>query len=93
VTLLGLTQRQLGPGLTGFEVMGQFALHLVDRHFPALRVPLWALFLPRLPDDIPSLRRADRLTRTYLAISEDGKRTIDGIAEAEARYHAVKLPK
>lgn len=41
VTLLGLTQRQLGPGLTGFEVMGQFALHLVDRHFPALRVPLW----------------------------------------------------
>ncbi len=41
VALLGLAQRHLGPGLTGFEVMGQFALQLVDRHFPALRVPLW----------------------------------------------------
>jgi FAD/FMN-containing dehydrogenase len=41
VALLGLAQRHLGAGLTGFEVMGQFALGLVDKHFPALRVPLW----------------------------------------------------
>jgi FAD/FMN-containing dehydrogenase len=41
VTLLGLAHQHLGAGLTGFEVMGQFALGLVDRHFPALRVPLW----------------------------------------------------
>ncbi len=41
VALLGLAQRHLGPGLTGFEVMGQFALSLVDKHFHALRVPLW----------------------------------------------------
>ena len=41
VALLGLSQRHLGAGLTGFEVMGQFALGLVDKHFPALRVPLW----------------------------------------------------
>jgi len=41
VGLLGLAQRQLGAGLTGFEVMGEFALSLVDKHFPALRVPLW----------------------------------------------------
>ena len=41
VALLGLAQRHLGPGLTGFEVMGQFALGLVDKHFPDLRVPLW----------------------------------------------------
>jgi FAD/FMN-containing dehydrogenase len=41
VALLGLSQRHLGSGLTGFEVMGQFALSLVDKHFPALRVPLW----------------------------------------------------
>jgi transcriptional regulator with XRE-family HTH domain len=59
----------------------------------ALRVPLWALFLPEIPTDLSSLRRADRLTATYLAIGEDGKRTLDGIAEAEARYHAIKLPK
>ena len=39
VTLLGLAHRHLGPGLTGFEVMGRFALSLVVKHFPALRVP------------------------------------------------------
>ena len=41
VTLLELAHRHLGAGLTGFEVMGQFALSLADRHFPQLRVPLW----------------------------------------------------
>ncbi|MET0541918.1 MAG: FAD-binding oxidoreductase [Variovorax sp.] len=39
VALLGLAHRQLGAGLTGFEVMGQFALSLVARHMPQLRVP------------------------------------------------------
>ena len=41
VDLLGLAHQRLGPGLTGFEVMGQFALSLVDKHYPQLRVPLW----------------------------------------------------
>ncbi len=41
VALLGMAHRHLGAGLTGFEVMGQFALSLVDRHFPQLRVPLF----------------------------------------------------
>jgi len=41
VQLLGLAQQHLGAGLTGFEVMGQFALQLVSRHFTALHVPLW----------------------------------------------------
>jgi FAD/FMN-containing dehydrogenase len=41
VQLLGLAHQRLGPGLTGFEVMGQFALSLVDKHYPHLRVPLW----------------------------------------------------
>ncbi|MBN9410574.1 MAG: FAD-binding oxidoreductase [Burkholderiales bacterium] len=39
VALLGLAHRQLGAGLTGFEVMGQFALSLVGKHMPQLRVP------------------------------------------------------
>ena len=39
--LLGLAHRHLGSGLTGFEVMGQFALSLVDKHFPQQRVPLF----------------------------------------------------
>ncbi len=42
VTLLGLAHEHLGAGLTGFEVMGQFALSLVAKHFPQQRVPLYA---------------------------------------------------
>ncbi|HEX5737332.1 MAG TPA: FAD-binding oxidoreductase [Hydrogenophaga sp.] len=41
VELLGLAHQHLGASLTGFEVMGQFALSLVDKHFSQLRVPLW----------------------------------------------------
>ncbi|KWT66102.1 MULTISPECIES: FAD-binding oxidoreductase [unclassified Variovorax] len=39
VELLGLAHKRLGAGLTGFEVMGRFALSLVAKHFPAMRVP------------------------------------------------------
>jgi FAD/FMN-containing dehydrogenase len=39
VTLLQLSQKHLSAGLTGFEVMGQFALSLVGKHFPQQRVP------------------------------------------------------
>ncbi|MDZ4400094.1 FAD-binding oxidoreductase, partial [Hydrogenophaga sp.] len=39
VALLGLAHTHLGAGLTGFEVMGQFALSLVGQHMPQLRVP------------------------------------------------------
>jgi FAD/FMN-containing dehydrogenase len=40
VQLLGLAHKHLGAGLTGFEVMGDFALSLVARHFPHLSLPL-----------------------------------------------------
>jgi FAD/FMN-containing dehydrogenase len=39
VALLGLAHKHLGAGLTGFEAMGQFALSLVGKHMPQLRVP------------------------------------------------------
>ena len=42
VQLLGLAQQHLASGLTGFEVMGQFALSLVAKHFAQQRVPLWS---------------------------------------------------
>ena len=49
VTLLQLAQRRLGPSLTGFEVMGEFALALVHQHFPQLPRPLapspWTVLL------------------------------------------------
>ncbi|MDH5204674.1 MAG: FAD-binding oxidoreductase, partial [Hylemonella sp.] len=41
VQLLGLAHEHLSAGLTGFEVMGQFALSLVAKHFPQQRVPFW----------------------------------------------------
>ena len=49
VALLNLARTRLGAGLTGFEVMGRFALDLVARHFPALPRPLpaapWTVLL------------------------------------------------
>jgi FAD/FMN-containing dehydrogenase len=39
VELLGLAHARLGAGLTGFELMGQFALSLVTKHFDNLRLP------------------------------------------------------
>ncbi|UZG43121.1 FAD-binding oxidoreductase [Caldimonas thermodepolymerans] len=49
VGLLQLAQAKLGAGLTGFEVMGAFALELVAKHFPQLRQPLppspWTVLL------------------------------------------------
>ncbi|MEO7151963.1 MAG: FAD-binding oxidoreductase [Burkholderiaceae bacterium] len=40
VALLQQAQAQLGPALTGFEVMNRFALELVRQHFPQLAQPL-----------------------------------------------------
>ncbi len=49
VELLQLAQTRLGASLTGFEVMNEFSLALVARHFPALRRPLgpapWTVLL------------------------------------------------
>jgi len=49
VALLGLAQSRLGAGLTGLEVMNQFSLSLVRRHFPQLAQPLpaapWTVLL------------------------------------------------
>jgi FAD/FMN-containing dehydrogenase len=39
VELLGLAHQHLSAGLTGFEVMGDFALSLVRKHFPQQNVP------------------------------------------------------
>jgi FAD/FMN-containing dehydrogenase len=49
VGLLQLAQARLGSGLTGFEVMGRYALGLVREHFPQLAQPLpaseWTVLL------------------------------------------------
>jgi FAD/FMN-containing dehydrogenase len=40
-SFLGLAQKRLASSLTGFEVMGQFALSLVVKHFPQQKMPMW----------------------------------------------------
>ena len=49
VQFLSLAQKRLASSLTGFEVMGQFALSLVVQHFPQQRMPLW----PGAAQDLP----------------------------------------
>ncbi len=46
---LALAQQRLASSLTGFEVMGQFALSLVVRHFPQQKMPLWPGASSELP--------------------------------------------
>ncbi len=46
VALLGLAQKHLASHLTGFEVMGHFALSLVAKHFAQQRMPLWPCTAP-----------------------------------------------
>ena len=41
VEFLALAQKKLASSLTGFEVMGQFALAQVVKHCPQLKMPLW----------------------------------------------------
>ena len=55
VALLGLAHQHLGAGLTGFEVMGQFALSLVAKHFAQQRVP----FLRDSPASAPGRPKPD----------------------------------
>ncbi|MBL8332169.1 MAG: FAD-binding oxidoreductase, partial [Rubrivivax sp.] len=62
VALLGLARRRLGAGLTGFEMMGRFALDLVARHYPALPAPLpaapWTVLLEQSDNEGEAQARA-----------------------------------
>ncbi len=73
VELLGLAHQHLGAGLTGFEVMGQFALGLVARHMPQQKVPLfeqtpWCVLLENSDHESETHARAqfERLLETAL---------------------------
>ena len=74
VELLGLAHQHLGAGLTGFEVMGQFALSLVARHMPQQKVPLytqtpWCVLLENSDHESEAHARAqfERLLELALA--------------------------
>jgi FAD/FMN-containing dehydrogenase len=78
VALLNLARSRLGAGLTGFEVMGAFALELVARHFPALPRPLpgapWTVLLEQsdTEGELPARERFEALLGSALEAGHIG---------------------
>ncbi len=95
VTLLGLAHQHLGAGLTGFEVMGQFALSLVDKHFPQQRVPLfqqtpWCVLLENSDHESEQHARAqfERLLETALEAGCITDAVVaENLTQAKALWH------
>ena len=95
LALLGLAHRHLGAGLTGFEVMGQFALGLVVKHMPQLRVPFqqesaYCVLLENADQESEEHARA-QFERLLEAALEEGCATdavvAENIAQARALWH------
>jgi len=95
VTLLGLAHQHLGAGLTGFEVMGQFALGLVAKHFPQQRVPLyqdtpWCVLLENSDHESEAHARSQFERLLELAMEQDcvtDAVVAENIAQAHALWH------
>ena len=95
VQLLSLAHSLLGANLTGFEVMGQFALSLVDKHYPQLRVPLfkdtpWCVLLEN--SDSESEQHARSQFENLLEAALDAGCVTDAVvaenlAQARALWH------
>ncbi|WP_395700692.1 FAD-binding oxidoreductase [Aquabacterium sp.] len=92
VQLLGRAQSMLGAGLTGFEVMGEFALQLVRQHFPQLPQPLppspWTVLL-EYADTEGEARARERFEALLEATLEDGLITDAAVAESLAQSAAL----
>ena len=92
VALLGLAQARLGAGLTGFEVMNQFSLGLVRRHFAALAQPLppapWTVLLEYADTDDEATARG-RFEGLLEAALEQGLITDAAVAESLAQSAAL----
>jgi FAD/FMN-containing dehydrogenase len=93
VALLGLAHQYLGAGLTGFEVMGQFALSLVTKHFPQQRVPFYetspyCVVLENSDSESDAHARA-QLERLLEAALEQGCVSDAVVAESVAQARAL----
>jgi FAD/FMN-containing dehydrogenase len=93
VGLLGLAQKHLAAGLTGFEVMGQFALSLVAKHFSQLRVPFheespYCVLLENSDHESEAHAR-EQFERLLEAAMEQGFVTDAVVAENIAQAHAL----
>ena len=94
VALLALAQARLAAGLTGFEVMGQFALGLVRKHFPQLQQPLapapWTVLLEYADTEGEASARArfEALLETALEQSLIGDAAVaESLAQSAALWH------
>jgi FAD/FMN-containing dehydrogenase len=94
VALLTLARSRLGAGLTGFEVMGRFALDLVACHFPALPRPLpaapWTVLLEQ--SDVEGEAPARGRLESLLGAALDGGAITDAVvagslAQAGSLWH------
>jgi FAD/FMN-containing dehydrogenase len=93
VQLLGLAHQHLSAGLTGFEVMGQFALGLVIKHFPQQRVPFqesspYCVVLENSDNDSEDHAR-QQFERLLEAAMENGCVTDAVVAESVAQARAL----
>ena len=100
VQLLGMAHRTLGAGLTGFEVMGRFALSLVAKHFSQQRVPFvgsaaeapdetpWCVLLENSDDESEEHARG-RFEQLLERAFEDGCVTDAVVAENLTQAHQL----
>lgn len=99
VQLLALAHQHLGANLTGFELMGRFALSLVARHFPQQRVPFmtspsdaptWAVLLES--SDHESVAHARMQLERLLEVAFEHQAVSDAVvaeslAQARSLWH------
>jgi FAD/FMN-containing dehydrogenase len=93
VRLLELAHARLGPGLTGFEVMGRFALSLVVKHYPQQRVPFatespWGVLLENSDHESETHARG-QFESLLEAAMEAGLVTDAVVAENLAQAHQL----
>ena len=94
VELLGLARARLASGLTGFEVMGRFALDLVARHFPQLPRPLpgapWTVLLEHSDAESEAAARARFEALLGGALEQgivDDAVVAESLAQSQALWH------
>ncbi len=92
VALLRLSRARLGAGLTGFEIMGRFALDLVAKHFTTLPTPLpgapWSVLL-ELSDIDGEAAARERLEALLGQAMEDGTVADAVVAESLAQSQGL----
>ncbi|WP_374584988.1 FAD-binding oxidoreductase [Ideonella dechloratans] len=93
VALLELARRHLDAGLTGFEVMSAFSLHLVGKHFPQIPNPFpaapWSILLELVARDDGQAQEALESV-LGLALEQgliDDAVVAESLAQSQALWH------